>query len=319
MCWYITGSPPPAALKNEVMKNLSVSSMVTAPASTGITAISRKAVISQVQQKIGIFSRSTPGARMLRMVAMTLIAPMIELMPIMWMARMVKAIELLPCRLSGGYRVQPVDGAPPGMNSVDSSIRNANGRIQNDQLFMRGRAMSGAPICSGTIQLARPTKAGITAPKIITSACMVVIWLKKSGLTCCRPGTASSRRITTLNSAPMVTIVKENSRYSVPMSLWLVENSQRSTKPCLWPWSSAWWRSAVVGVLDMASAWNTCVVVVDQPADGAAASIWAVASSAGSSAAGAATGSGASPPRSAASHWSNSARGTARTTIGLKS
>src|SRR5690554_3317368 len=146
MCWYITGSPPPAALKNEVMKNLSVSSMVTAPASTGITAISRNAVISQVQAKIGIFNRSTPGARMLRMVAMTLIAPMIELMPIMWMARMVKAIALLPCRLSGGYRVQPVEGAPPGMNSVDSSIAEANGRIQEDQQDNCGKAMFGAAV-----------------------------------------------------------------------------------------------------------------------------------------------------------------------------
>ena len=49
-------------------------------------------MISQVQQKIGIFSRSMPGARMLSTVAMMLIAPMIELTPIMWMARMVKAV-----------------------------------------------------------------------------------------------------------------------------------------------------------------------------------------------------------------------------------
>jgi len=41
MCWYITGSPPPAALKNEVPKWRSVSVIVMAPASTGITAISR--------------------------------------------------------------------------------------------------------------------------------------------------------------------------------------------------------------------------------------------------------------------------------------
>ena len=52
---------------------------------------------------------------------------------------------------------------------------NANGRIQKLKLFMRGSAMSGAPTCSGIIQLARPTKDGMTAPKIITSACMVVI------------------------------------------------------------------------------------------------------------------------------------------------
>jgi hypothetical protein len=41
MCWYSTGSPPPAALKKLVPKCRSVSVMVTAPASTGITAMSR--------------------------------------------------------------------------------------------------------------------------------------------------------------------------------------------------------------------------------------------------------------------------------------
>ena len=41
MCWNITGSPPPAAVKKVVPKKWSVSSIVTAPASTGITAISR--------------------------------------------------------------------------------------------------------------------------------------------------------------------------------------------------------------------------------------------------------------------------------------
>ena len=110
--------------------------------------------------------------------------------------------------------------------------------IQKDQLFMRGRAMSGAPICSGTIQLARPTKAGITPPKIITSACTVVIWLKNSGFTSCRPGTISSARITTDMPAPMMNMTKLKIRYSVPMSLWLVEKNQRSKKLCLWPWSS---------------------------------------------------------------------------------
>ena len=61
--------------------------MVTQPASTGITAISRNAVISQVHTNSGIFIRVMPGARRLRMVATTLIAPMIELMPIRWMAK----------------------------------------------------------------------------------------------------------------------------------------------------------------------------------------------------------------------------------------
>ena len=47
--------------------------------------------------------------------------------------------------------------------------------------------MSGAPIMSGIIQLERPTKAGMTAPKTKDSACIVVSWLKKYGWTNCRP------------------------------------------------------------------------------------------------------------------------------------
>ena len=115
-----------------------------------------------------------------------------------------------------------------------SSRANANGMIQKDQLFMRGSAMSGAPICSGTIQLASPTNAGITPPKIITSACTVVIWLKNSGLRCCRPGSISSQRIITDMNAPTMNMMKLKTRYSVPMSLWFVEKNQRSTKLGLW-------------------------------------------------------------------------------------
>src|SRR3569623_1192582 len=231
MCWNITGSPPPAALKMLVPKYLSVSSMVTAPASTGITAISRNAVISQVQVKSGILSRSIFGARRFRIVAMMLMAPMIEELPIMWIAKMAKATALPPWMDSGGYRVQPPAGAPPGMNRVHSSTVKANGMIQKDQLFMRGRAMSGAPICSGIIQLARPTNAGMTAPKIMTRAWIVVIWLKKYGWTDCRPGFISSARMLTDMAAPMQAMMKAKIRYSVPMSLWLVVKTQRSRKP----------------------------------------------------------------------------------------
>ncbi len=74
------------------------------------------------------------------------------------------------CRESGGYSVQPPAAAPPGTRNVDNSKVKAKGRIQKLKLFMRGSAMSGAPICSGIIQFARPTKAGMTAPNIITSA-----------------------------------------------------------------------------------------------------------------------------------------------------
>jgi hypothetical protein len=101
MCWYSTGSPPPAALKKVVPKWRSVRVIVTAPANTGMTATSRYAVISQVQQNIGIFIIVIPGARMLSSVVMMLIEPRIELMPRMWTAKIVRSIPGPICTVSG--------------------------------------------------------------------------------------------------------------------------------------------------------------------------------------------------------------------------
>lgn len=44
-CWYNTGSPPPAGSKNDVLKFLSVSSIVIAPANTGKDSKSKNAVM----------------------------------------------------------------------------------------------------------------------------------------------------------------------------------------------------------------------------------------------------------------------------------
>ena len=41
--------------------------------------------------------------------------------------------------------------------------------------------MSPAPICSGIIQFAKPTKAGMMAPNTMIRPCMVVNWLNSSG------------------------------------------------------------------------------------------------------------------------------------------
>src|ERR1700734_2359149 len=101
--------------------------MVTAPANTGITAISRYAVISQDQQNSGIFNRFMPGARMFMMVTMTLMAPMIEDAPIMCMAK-ISIGKLSPvCSDSGGYSVQPPAGMPPGTKSGGKSKGKAKG------------------------------------------------------------------------------------------------------------------------------------------------------------------------------------------------
>ena len=97
----MTGSPPPAALKKLVLKWRSVKSMVTAPASTGMTAIRRYAVMSQVHTKSGIFISVMPGARRFRMVVMMLIEPMIDDAPMMWIAKMVRSIPMPACTDSG--------------------------------------------------------------------------------------------------------------------------------------------------------------------------------------------------------------------------
>ena len=69
---------PPAASKNAVPKNLSVNSIVTAPANTGIEAINKNAVIIQAQTNKGSLIKVIPGARILKTVAIILIAPMID-------------------------------------------------------------------------------------------------------------------------------------------------------------------------------------------------------------------------------------------------
>lgn len=56
--------------------------------------------------------------------------------------------------------------------------RNEGGSNQKLMLFMRGNAMSGAPIISGTSQLPNPPiMIGITMKKIITKAWAVTITL----------------------------------------------------------------------------------------------------------------------------------------------
>jgi len=64
-----------------VPKCLSVNIIVTAPARTGSVATKRNAVTNQPHAKIGIFINVMPGARILKMVTITLIEPRIEDIP----------------------------------------------------------------------------------------------------------------------------------------------------------------------------------------------------------------------------------------------
>ena len=63
----------------------------------------------------------------------------------------------------------------PSTNIEISSSRNEAGSSQNEMLFMRGNAMSGAPIISGTNQLPKPPIiAGMTMKKIMMTPCAVM-------------------------------------------------------------------------------------------------------------------------------------------------
>ena len=81
----------------------SVKSMVRAPASTGSASSRRKAVTRIDQTKSGILCKVMPGARMLKIVVMKLIAPRIEEAPARCSDRMAKSMAMpgVPLVVSG--------------------------------------------------------------------------------------------------------------------------------------------------------------------------------------------------------------------------
>ncbi len=156
-----------------------------APASTGSERTSRKAVTSTDQANNGILCIVMPGARMLKMVVMKLMAPRIDEAPARCRARITKSIAgpgWPTLEERGGYMTQPppnpsIPGAPSMCIEIMRS-RNEKGSSQNEMLFMRGNAMSGAPIMIGTNQLPKPPmRAGMTMKKIMISPCMVMCTL----------------------------------------------------------------------------------------------------------------------------------------------
>src|SRR6202158_3005113 len=172
-CWNSTGSPPPSAEKKVVPKLRSVKSMVMAPASTGSDSNSRNTVTRIDHTNSGILCRVMPGARMLKIVVMKLMAPRIDEAPARWIDRIAKSTAGpgWPEVDSGAYSVQPAPtplapGSPSTKVEINNSANDA-GSSQNEMLFIRGNAMSGAPIISGTNQLSKPPTAFRTLPKEI--------------------------------------------------------------------------------------------------------------------------------------------------------
>jgi len=153
---------------------------VIAPASTGSDNNKRIAVKNTDQTNNGVRSQDIPTVRILIIVVIKLIAPKIEETPAKCNLKMERSTELPACETleaNGGYTVQPVP-APLSTNPPTNKSVSDGGRSQNLILFIRGNAMSGAPIIRGTNQFPNPPIIiGITIKKIITKACAVTITL----------------------------------------------------------------------------------------------------------------------------------------------
>jgi len=110
---------------------------------------------------------------MLMIVVMKLMAPRMEEAPARCRLKIDKSIEApewARLEATGGYTVHPVP-APLSTNPPANSKVKDGGRSQNLILFIRGKAISGAPIIIGTSQLPNPPiMVGITMKKIMTKA-----------------------------------------------------------------------------------------------------------------------------------------------------
>lgn len=150
-----------------------MSSIVIAPAKTGKESSNKIAVIKTDQTNKGVFSNLIPPLRILITVAIKFTAPKIEEAPAKCSEKIPKSTEAPLCarlEAKGGYTVQPVP-TPLSTNPLRSKRVRAGGRSQNLILFIRGKAISGAPIIKGTNQFPNPPIiTGITMKKIIIKA-----------------------------------------------------------------------------------------------------------------------------------------------------
>lgn len=142
-------------------------------ARTGRDRSRSTAVIRTDHTNSGVWYCDRAGGFMLTAVVIKLIAPRIDEIPARCNEKMAKSTEApawarFPA--SGGYTVHPVP-APASTVEEAKSSRKDGGSSQKLMLFIRGKAMSGAPIMRGTSQFPNPPIIiGITMKKIITKA-----------------------------------------------------------------------------------------------------------------------------------------------------
>jgi len=149
-------------------------------AKTGRERRRRTAVMRTAQTKRGVWYWVEAGGFMLIIVVMKLIAPRIDETPARWSEKIVRSTEApawAKLLARGGYTVQPVP-VPASTPAEASKRKKEGGSNQKLMLFIRGKAMSGAPSISGISQLPKPPiMIGMTIKKIMTKAWAVTITL----------------------------------------------------------------------------------------------------------------------------------------------
>ena len=158
----------------------SVRSIVIAPANTGRDNRRRNVVIKIDQTNKGSRSKDTPGVRIFITVVINFIDARIEEAPARWREKIARSTEppawAIPLE-RGGYRVHPVP-APLSTPAEAISNKKDGGISQKLIFFIRGKAISGAPIIRGINHFPKPPIImGITMKKIIIRAWAVTITL----------------------------------------------------------------------------------------------------------------------------------------------
>ncbi len=101
---------------------------------------------------------------------------------------------------------------------------------QYEKAFNRGKATSGEPICNGITKFAKPNTIGVAYSSSMIVPCMVNSWLNCSWDRNCKPGAASSVRISSAIAPPTMKKANEVTRYRIPICLWSVVRNIRSRK-----------------------------------------------------------------------------------------
>jgi hypothetical protein len=151
-----------------------------APARTGSDRSSSSAVMATAHTNRGIRSGFMLIGFILMVVEMKFTAPRIDDTPAKCNEKIARSTDAPAWAIPlarGGYTVHPVPAPLSTILLVNSNVSDG-GNSQNLILFIRGKAISGAPSISGTNQFPNPPIIiGITIKKIITNACAVTITL----------------------------------------------------------------------------------------------------------------------------------------------